>query len=179
ARHDAPVREEPAPAPAAASAPAEQRATGGVSSDRLKAARKQRSESKPEPPPPKPAQTVPPPAPVAAPAPQPFSTNEQEIGQAKDADKSEVAGNAAAAGPASGLSTEAVTSTKTRRLSPTVPSSSVELQRDMQLAPADWLARVRDLVDQGRRQQAIESLRLFVRTHPDQRVPADLRDLLE
>jgi hypothetical protein len=66
-----------------------------------------------------------------------------------------------------------------RRASPTLPSSSVELQRDMQLAPPDWLAHIRDLMQQGRRQQATESLRLFVRTHPDQRVPADLRELLE
>jgi hypothetical protein len=31
---------------------------------------------------------------------------------------------------------------------------------------------------QGRRQQAIESLRLFVRAHPDSRVPDDLQPLL-
>jgi len=49
----------------------------------------------------------------------------------------------------------------------------------MQLAPRDWLAHIRDLMRQGRRQQATESLRLFVQTHPDQRVPADLRELLE
>jgi hypothetical protein len=66
-----------------------------------------------------------------------------------------------------------------RRASPTPPSSSVELQRDMQLSPQDWLAHIRDLMQQDRRQQATESLRLFVRMHPDQRVPGDLRELLE
>jgi hypothetical protein len=34
-------------------------------------------------------------------------------------------------------------------------------------------------MQQGRRQQATESLRLFVRTHPEHLVPADLRELLE
>ena len=63
--------------------------------------------------------------------------------------------------------------------SPTVPSASVELQRDMQLAPHDWLAHVRQLMQQGRHQQATESLRLFVRVHPDVPVPDDLRPLLD
>ncbi len=55
----------------------------------------------------------------------------------------------------------------------------MELQRDLELAPSDWLAHIRDLMQQGRRQQATESLRLFVRKHPERRVPDDLRDLLE
>ena len=63
--------------------------------------------------------------------------------------------------------------------SPTVPSGSIELQRDMQLPPHDWLAHVRQLMQQGRRQQATESLRLFVRAHPDVRVPDDLLPLLD
>jgi hypothetical protein len=59
------------------------------------------------------------------------------------------------------------------------PSASVELRRDQQLAPDAWLAQVRDLLRQGRRQQAAESLRLFHRTHPRHVVPEDLRRLLE
>ncbi len=46
------------------------------------------------------------------------------------------------------------------------PSSSAELRRDMQLAPDAWLAHIRHLLRQGRRQQAIESLRLFRNAHP-------------
>jgi hypothetical protein len=58
------------------------------------------------------------------------------------------------------------------------PSSSLELRRDMQLAPPQWLARIRQLVQEGRRQQASESLRLFRRVHPDEPLPDDLRALL-
>jgi hypothetical protein len=177
ARRDTPAREEIAPKPAEAPPSAEQRSAPAAGNERQKASRKQRAEHKPPPPVPMQAEE-PPPAPPAAAAPQPFSANEQEVGQAKDAEKSESASDAAGRA-SSGLVTKPVTSTKMRPLSPTVPSSSVELQRDMQLAPADWLAHIRDLMRQGRRQQAIESLRLFVRAHPDERVPADLRELLE
>ncbi len=57
------------------------------------------------------------------------------------------------------------------------PSSSVELRRDTQLAPEVWLARIEQLVRQGRRQQAIESLQLFRRAHPDWQLPESLREL--
>lgn len=57
------------------------------------------------------------------------------------------------------------------------PSSSVELRRDMQLAPEDWLAHIHQLLQQGRRQQAIESLRLFRNAHPDWRLSDELRKL--
>ena len=176
ARHDAPARDETAAPPAAASPPVEQRAAGAVS-ERQKAVRKQTAENKPAPPPMR--AEAPPPAAPSAPAPQPFSANEQELDKAKDAEKSESSNGGDTAKAASGLATQAVTSTKMGRASPTLPSSSVELQRDMQLAPRDWLAHIRDLMQQGRRQQATESLRLFVQTHPDLRVPADLRELLE
>jgi hypothetical protein len=177
ARHDSAAREAPAPPPAETASPVEQRAAGAVADDRQKAARKSRAETKPAPPP-RMQPEAPPPAATSA-APQPFSANEQELDQAKDAEKSEAAGAASAQQAPSGLLAKPVTSTEKRRASPTLPSSSVELQRDMQLAPADWLAHIRDLMQQGRRQQATESLRLFVRTHPDRRVPADLRELLE
>jgi len=65
------------------------------------------------------------------------------------------------------------------RAAPTPPSSSVELRRDMQLAPEDWLAHVRQLLHQGRRQQAIESLRLFRNAHPRHPLPDELRALLD
>lgn len=59
------------------------------------------------------------------------------------------------------------------------PSGSVELRRDLQLEPVDWLAHIRQLLHQGRRQQAIESLRLFHRAHPDWQLPDELRPLLD
>lgn len=57
------------------------------------------------------------------------------------------------------------------------PSSSVELRRDTQLAPEAWLARIEQLLRQGRRQQAIESLQLFRRMHPDWQLSEELRAL--
>lgn len=176
ARHDEPVRQQATQSAAAAPPPAEQRAADAVSSDRQKAARKQRAEAKPAP---TPMQAEAPPPPAAAPPPQPFSANEQALDTSSDAEKSELSNAGAAANSAGGLKTQPVTSTNMRRASPTPPSSSVELQRDMQLAPNEWLAHIRDLMQQDRRQQATESLRLFVQMHPGQRVPADLRELLE
>jgi hypothetical protein len=58
-----------------------------------------------------------------------------------------------------------------------VPSASIELRRDMQLAPEDWLGHVRELLREGRRQQAIESLALFRRMHPQHPLPRDLQAL--
>jgi hypothetical protein len=68
---------------------------------------------------------------------------------------------------------------RTRRSAPPALSSSIELRRDMLLSPAAWIAHVRDLLELGRRQQAIESLQLFRRTHPDLTVPDDLQSLLD
>jgi hypothetical protein len=59
------------------------------------------------------------------------------------------------------------------------PSHSVELRRDVQLAPEVWLAQIRSLLHQGRREQATESLRLFHRAHPDWKLPVELRALLD
>jgi hypothetical protein len=56
-------------------------------------------------------------------------------------------------------------------------ASPADLQRDLQRTPADWLAHIRELLQQGQRQQALQSLDLFRRTHPDQPVPDDLRAL--
>ena len=62
---------------------------------------------------------------------------------------------------------------------PPSPSSSVELRRDTQLAPDEWLAHIQQLLDQGRRQQALESLRLFRSAHPKRPLPDALQALLE
>ncbi|HKE48681.1 MAG TPA: hypothetical protein VKB52_11500 [Rhodanobacteraceae bacterium] len=124
--------------------------------------------------PPKPA-----PAPAAAPPPQAFTGAAEQRARAQDdfeksgKDKLGVSETGAAAAdkraPAAARGVA----------SPTVPSGSIELQRDMQLAPHDWLAHIRQLMQQGRTQQATESLRLFVRSHPDVRVPDDLSPLLD
>ncbi|HEY0178987.1 MAG TPA: hypothetical protein VGC30_05080, partial [Dokdonella sp.] len=60
---------------------------------------------------------------------------------------------------------------------PAAPTSSIELRRDLQLAPDEWLAHVRELLHEGRRQQAIESLRLFRRAHPRAPLPPELEPL--
>jgi hypothetical protein len=59
------------------------------------------------------------------------------------------------------------------------PSGSVELARDTQLAPQDWLAHIGQLARHGRTQQATESLRLFHRAHPDWVIPDELAPLLK
>lgn len=115
--------------------------------------------------------------PVAAPesAPAPFAAEPS----------APVAAPAAAGAPAQALEGEARKSTESDRAAlprarsavPPAPSTSVELRRDMQLAPQDWLAHIRQLLQQGRRQQAIESLRLFRRAHPDWQLPTELEAL--
>lgn len=181
AKREAPARDEAAPAAEESPRVEPQQAAGAVSNrqDQLKAVRKQRAETKPAPPPTQ--NQAPPPAAAAVPAPKPFSASEQDLDQQKDVEKDAgaSAGSAAQAPSAASADKRAATTNVRGRASPTLPSSSIELQRDMQLAPPDWLAHIRDLMQQGRRQQATESLRLFVRTHPEHRIPADLRELLE
>ena len=90
------------------------------------------------------------------------------------------AASAAAGGIAPAMEKKTAAPERTRMpASPTVPSGSVELRRDMQLPPREWLSHIRELEQQGRHQQAIESLRLFIRAHPDRKVPADLQLLLD
>jgi hypothetical protein len=179
AKREAHARGEAAPAEESPRSEPPQ-AAGAVSNrqDQLKAVRKQRAESKPASPPMQ--NEAPPPAAAAVPTPKPFSASEQDLDQPKDVEKAGAASAGSAAQTPSAASADKRAATNVRgRASPTLPSSSIELQRDMQLAPPEWLAHVRDLMQQGRRQQATESLRLFVRTHPEHRVPADLRELLE
>lgn len=66
---------------------------------------------------------------------------------------------------------------KTRSFAAPSPSGSVELRRDMHLSADDWIAHIGELMRQGRRQQALESLRLLRRMHPDADIPAKLRAL--
>ena len=59
------------------------------------------------------------------------------------------------------------------------PSSSIKLRQNMHLAPQDWLAEIVRLKNSGRRQEAIENLRLFRRMHPDWQLSDELRRLAE
>ncbi len=147
-------------------------------------ARKQRAAAK---------SVTPPPKTVAAPPLEPFPAEPQqrEETRSKDLEKSDAfdksqpavgvgSAGAAVGGIAPAASRNAAAPERTRMpASPTVPSGSVELRRDMQLAPREWLAHIRELERQGRHQQAMESLRLFIRAHPDRKVPTDLQPLLD
>jgi hypothetical protein len=138
--------------------------------------------SKPVASPPAPSQPA---AAAPAPPPQAFPEAARERDQAKDRRDSNAAASGAAAPATRATSADAATEKSaaigaSRALSsPTPPSGSVELQQDLQRAPQDWLAHVRQLNQQGRRQQATESLRLFQRAHPDWKIPDDLRALLD
>jgi hypothetical protein len=140
---------------------------------------------------------APAPKPVAAPAPEPFPAQprQREEAPAKDLEKlqsfeeSQPATAGRATGAMGGAAAGAVAPSSDKKTaaperayapaSPTVPSGSVELRRDMQLPPGEWLAHIRELERQGRHQQAMESLRLFIRAHPNRKVPTDLQPLLD
>ena len=118
----------------------------------------------------------PPAAAAAAPAAEAFPAQAQR----QDAEAATGAARAGAAAESDLMAKERLDDKALRtRAAPTPPSSSVELRRDMQLAPEDWLAHVRQLLHQGRRQQAIESLRLFRNAHPRHPLPDELRALLD
>lgn len=127
---------------------------------------------------PQPLESIPP-APAAAPPPAAFPDAARQDTESERARSSEPKdADAFDRTQAAGSQSMAPAAKAARVLSsPTPPSSSVELQRDMQLAPQDWLAHIRQLQRQGRTQQAMESLRLFRRAHPDWTIPDDLRDL--
>jgi len=118
----------------------------------------------------------PPAAAAAAPAAEAFPAQAQR----QDAEAATGAARAGAAAESDLMAKERLDDKALRtRAAPTPPSSSIELRRDMQLAPEDWLAHVRQLLHQGRRQQAIESLRLFRNAHPRHPLPDELRALLD
>lgn len=117
-----------------------------------------------------------PPAPVPFP-PAPPAPAVDEAPRASAPARDESAG--AVADKAMSTAEQEVAPRRLRARAAPAPSASVELRRDQQLAPAAWLSNVRELLRQGRRQQAAESLRLFHRTHPRHAIPEDLRSLLE
>lgn len=125
-----------------------------------------------------PVASPPPPAPpVAAPAPAASDTSAPSpTGGAAQSMQSKT--ESAATDAERAASKEAAPSQRARRGWPS-SWSSVELRRDTQLAPDAWLAHIRQLLREGRRQQAIESLQLFRRAHPDRVLPQELQDLAD
>jgi len=126
---------------------------------------------------PAPAAPPPPPAPAAAPAeaPQAFPASAAERDQRETGETR--------AGGSVGITAKDSAADKLepqrRANAAPSPSSSVELRRDMQLDADTWLAHIEQLLRQGRRQQAIESLRLFHNAHPHHALPDKLRALLD
>jgi hypothetical protein len=157
-----------------------------ISDSRLRREREPAGEARNDLAPPAPA--VPPPAAKAARKPAPRPAPAPPAAFPESAPRAQSAQPAAPEGAAAGAlhpadrsppASDALDQAMSPRLQSTAPSGSVELRRDMQLAPADWLAHVRQLLREDRRQQASDSLRLFRRVHPDQRVPEDLRGLTD
>lgn len=56
-------------------------------------------------------------------------------------------------------------------------AASAELQRNATLTPDEWIKRIRELLRQQRRDDALKNLELLQRKHPAYVVPADLRGL--
>ena len=165
-----------APADRAARAPASAPAAadGGSPSREVVAAKRAAKAAPPAQP------AAPPPSPVveqAPAAPMPFPQTRQDDGAADSAnglghERAETAESKSEAEPPREPD-------RMRARAAPAPSASVQLRRDQQLAPTEWLAHVRELLRDGRRQQASESLRLFHRTHPRHQIPEDLRHLIE
>jgi hypothetical protein len=168
----------PAPAPAASAPPKP------ASADEAKAARAarptaehapaaQRSATPPAAPPPMTAPEPPAPAALAVPS---IQASPQEAA-AQTGAKATSADSASESEALSKPATDAAPKKRERSAGAPAPSSSAELRRDTQLAPELWLARIEQLLRQGRRQQAVESLQLFRRAHPDWQLPEELRAL--
>ena len=112
---------------------------------------------------------------MPATAPEAFPASEAERDQG-DATAARAGGTLGAAGKDAAV--DKLESQRRANGAP-APSSSVELRRDMQLDADTWLAHIEQLLRQGRRQQAIESLRLFRNAHPRHALPDELRALLD
>ncbi len=112
----------------------------------------------------------------SADAPAPVSKRERAIDAAADAGVAPAGRTDAEA--ASAASEPGVRRQRGGTAAP-APLTSVQLRQNMHLAPQDWLAEIHRLNREGRRQQAIENLRLFQRMHPDWQIGDELRQLLE
>jgi hypothetical protein len=66
---------------------------------------------------------------------------------------------------------------RARDATPEALTRSQEIHNDMRMPPDAWIRRIQWLLDEGRNEQAIESLRLLRRMHPDVELPDDLKEL--
>lgn len=181
-RHEAaPAADGAMPAPAPAASPPAKPAAA----DESKAARAAKPVTEQAAPAPRRAPTSPAPPPAAAPespapaaaAPAPVEAQPLETAPQAGANAAVSAYSAGGSEAPSKQAADAVSGKRERSTGTPAPSSSAELRRDIQLAPEVWLARIQQLLRQGRRQQAIESLQLFRRAHPDWQLPEELRTL--
>lgn len=166
-----------APAPAAATPPSPANASGAAKARAAKPT-VEKDAARPRGVP-TPAPAAPPPPPAAAPEPQPILQSAPAPARA-ETEQREASGTAAdSVAEAAAQPKQAADAQQKRERAAGTPalSSSAELRRDMQLAPELWLARIQQLLKQGRRQQASESLQLFCRAHPDWQLPDELRAL--
>ena len=126
-----------------------------------------------------PVATPPAAAATGVPVPAPTAPAGAATAAVTQGDGSGVAAEATAAGSLaiSGDADTAVTSERSKAQQATELKRSAELRNDLRLPPAAWIRRIRWLLDQGRREQALESLHLLRRTHPDVELPADLAAL--
>lgn len=118
------------------------------------------------------------PAPAVAPEPAPAQAFPADAERAEQSADSSVGGVAGGRAAKDARDAEVDSIARHRGTAAPSPSGSVELRRDLQLDPQTWLARIDELLRKGRRQQAIESLRLFHVAHPDYPLPDELRSLL-
>ena len=185
-KREAPAQETVAEPPASAPAPASAaKSTGELARNAAKDEPKQSARDqlkkqadisrKPLPPVATPA--APPPA--AAAAPQAFPEADRERSEEQAGSDNALDSRATAAGAAAPADKQKEFGAMRPQPGSSPPSSSIELRRDTQRAPEDWLAHIHLLLREGRRQQATESLQLFQRAHPDWAIPDDLRPLLK
>jgi hypothetical protein len=182
-KHEAPAQEAAPEVPASAPAPAS-KSTGELGRNAARdeprqSARQQlkkRADAAP-----KPLPTAAPPAPPlpAAAAPQAFPEADRERSEEQAESDKALDSRATSAGAAAPTEKQKEFGAVRTQPGSAPPSSSIELRRDTQRAPEDWLAHIHLLLREGRRQQAIESLQLFQRAHPDWTIPDDLRPLLK
>lgn len=145
------------------------------------------------PPPPAAAKPRPPAQSQPAPAPQASAKLDKQTVATPPAEPQAAAANEtmpdAASKAAAGSSADAVAPMRAeeresrdvreraRDASPEALMRSQEIRNDMRMPPEVWIRRIQWLLEQGRDEQAIESLHLLRRMHPDVELPDDLKEL--
>jgi hypothetical protein len=166
-----------AQAPAAADAVLAKRASDA---GRAPEAERQRFENRP-PPPPMP-QAFPVPAPAAAPAPKPMLKQAPAAQSPAAAPPPEapaaapLARDEAAASAGSLARPEGLRAAKTLSAAP-AEAGAETTDANASLYPEHWLANIRQMLREHRRDEALRSLDRFRKKYPDYPLPDDLRDL--